>query len=627
MKAKIVRMRRALAGDAAKATDTIVKSIMREAASRKTVLSNRTARWIGVGVVLALCCAPLFIGLGAADLENDEAIYSFAVDRMLESGDWLTPKSSPHDDWPFLEKPPLKMWIVAAPIRLHLLPHDEFGLRFWDAVFGGAMFVYVFLLATRLSNVAGGIAAALMLFVHRPVLESHGLRTNNMEAAVMLCYAGGIYHFLAWRTADAVRTGRRHVHAVGLFFVLGFMTKFVAALFLPLVMVASAALDRGARQALLRDWRMWAGAALFALALIAPWFVYEHVKYGSFFWQTLVGVHVYKRFTAFLDPNHVQPWFYYFAQMYEWLQVSESTMLVAAGLVLLIVEAVRRRFDALVVLLWFALPMALISFGTSKLYHYAYPFLPPLAIGAGAVLADAAVVANRWLAAALAAARDRHFHRTTLRTVCTAIAIVALAVSVATLVRGPISIAAGGRVLFKNGSLPRPWLVLVLFGLLGGQQALVRRVAIPLVAAGLLPLSAYRDVLGDLPLAKHPLRSASQCVAKVERAIAAAGGTPPGLYVDASDDDMLHPDFYYFRRIRPWERAAVPASDAAAQYLNRPGFERPVLIADGRYRELVNRGVITANTTLLTVNLDRVLLLVPGPYAACGLQPPANSRP
>jgi hypothetical protein len=37
--------------------------------------------------------------------------------------------------------------------------------------------------------------------------------------------------------------------------------------------------------------------------------------------------------------------------------------------------------------------------------------------------------------------------------------------------------------------------------------------------------------------------------------------------------------------------------------------------------------VITANTTLLTVNLDRVLLLVPGPYAACGLQPPANSRP
>ena len=36
----------------------------------------------------------------------------------------------------FLEKPPLKFWIVAAPIRAGLLPHDEFGLRFWDAVFG-----------------------------------------------------------------------------------------------------------------------------------------------------------------------------------------------------------------------------------------------------------------------------------------------------------------------------------------------------------------------------------------------------------------------------------------------------------------------------------------------------------
>jgi hypothetical protein len=36
--------------------------------------------------VLAAFCAPLFIGLGEWDLRNDEAIYSYAVDRIIETG-------------------------------------------------------------------------------------------------------------------------------------------------------------------------------------------------------------------------------------------------------------------------------------------------------------------------------------------------------------------------------------------------------------------------------------------------------------------------------------------------------------------------------------------------------------
>ena len=84
-----------------------------------------------------------FLGWGSEDLYNDEAIYSYAVDRIVETGEWLTPESSPQTAFPgdpaarrdlFFEKPPLKFWIVALPITLGLLPHDEFGLRFWDGV-------------------------------------------------------------------------------------------------------------------------------------------------------------------------------------------------------------------------------------------------------------------------------------------------------------------------------------------------------------------------------------------------------------------------------------------------------------------------------------------------------------
>ena len=89
-----------------------------------------------LALVLVAFCLPLFVGLGTPDLGTDEAIYSFAVDRILETGDWLVPKSSPSETDPFLEKPPLKFWIVALPIKAGLLPHDEFGLRFVDAVAG-----------------------------------------------------------------------------------------------------------------------------------------------------------------------------------------------------------------------------------------------------------------------------------------------------------------------------------------------------------------------------------------------------------------------------------------------------------------------------------------------------------
>ena len=65
-------------------------------------------------------------------MENDEAIYSYAVDGILATGDWLNPPLSPFDGHTFLEKPPLKFWIVAAPIRLGLLPHNELGMRVWD---------------------------------------------------------------------------------------------------------------------------------------------------------------------------------------------------------------------------------------------------------------------------------------------------------------------------------------------------------------------------------------------------------------------------------------------------------------------------------------------------------------
>ena len=140
-------------------------------------------RWLAA--VLVCFCLPLFVNLGTPDLDNDEAIYSFAVDRMVATGDWLVPRAIPHGDAPFLEKPPLKFWMVALPMRAGWLPPDEFGMRFWDAVFGAASFVYVFLIGTWFLNPVCGFIAVLLLFA-----IGYGKMSSE------LVNAGGFYAFV-----------------------------------------------------------------------------------------------------------------------------------------------------------------------------------------------------------------------------------------------------------------------------------------------------------------------------------------------------------------------------------------------------------------------------------------------
>src|SRR5262245_34720832 len=102
------------------------------------------ASWLWPTLVIFLFCLPLFAGLDRRDLMDDEAIYSFSVDVMVKDGDWLTPKRSPNEHEAFLEKPPLKFWMIAAPMRWGWLPRNEFGMRFWDALMASVAFLYVF---------------------------------------------------------------------------------------------------------------------------------------------------------------------------------------------------------------------------------------------------------------------------------------------------------------------------------------------------------------------------------------------------------------------------------------------------------------------------------------------------
>ena len=584
-----------------------------------------------LALVLALFCLPLFVGLGLGDVRDDEAIYSFAVDRIIESGDWLEPKSIPNEDWAFLEKPPLKFWIVALPIELGLLPHNEFGIRFWDVVFGGISFVYVFLLGARLLNPVCGVVAVLILFVHWPLLFHHGLRSNNMEAPLLLCYCGGIYHYLRWTDRQA----RKGLHAAGagLYFVLGFMTKFVAALFLPVVLAVSVVAIRSHRRGFIRDWKLWAKVGALVVLLVAPWFVWASLTYGRFLWDMMLTAHVYTRFTAYLDPSHLQPWSFYLTSLRTEFANSGSALLVIAGLIVFVAQTIRRRWaDGLVVVLWFAIPVAIISTGTSKLYHYAYPFLPPLALAGGYVVALtlllAPIPAGRLLESRAIAwpPRMRAFlARPVVRGGLLGVATLSVAMAIFSVTVGPIRLDIPGLGTLRSSGIFRPLLVATLFWVLAGATKGMARTIILVLVISLLPLPAYRRTLAAFSESEHPMRTARDCLLAVQQQV---GG--PGLYVDTPPETISHPLYYYLRHIRPWTRTKTPSSNTRLdRYLNDPEEWRPILIWEPIYQKFWHtprrpggrtRRELSPSVVVFEDIGSNVFLLLPGPYAVCGAE-------
>jgi 4-amino-4-deoxy-L-arabinose transferase-like glycosyltransferase len=583
-------------------------------------LREGLSRRLWLALVISAFCIPLFIGLGRTDLENDEGIYSFAVDEILINGDWLNPRSSPDDDVVFREKPPLKFWVLAAPIRFGLLPHDEFGLRFWDALFAGIAFVYVFAIGRQLAGPLCGFVAVAFLFGYGPLLFDHGLRGNYMEAPLFLCYCGGVYHYIAWVSAEGERQRRgRHVVAVALYFFLGFMTKFVAALLLPLVLGASALVHAHTRARLREDLVRWVAAAAFVVALTAPWFIYQQVTAGNQLWRIMLGVHVYTRFTTALDPGHIQPWTFYFAAILHELRHMGALWLALGGLVLLaVVQARQRRADATVVLLWFALPVLLISAVPSKLDHYAYPFLPPIALASGfgfswlfstgRLRIDAVVhEARRWLGSG-------GWSRTIARNALLIVAVAAAVLAVATLVLGTVQWRIGGVRLLRNSHASRSLALLI--AILTVRGRLSPSGGLPAALLLVLLGNAYENAWDHALLVSHPLRSARECLMHVRSAEMRGGSTPPPIYAVREQTWFLHSYYYYLRHLGHWERTGGFDPQAVDEALFRPGRQRPVLIGAVDYKRYA-AGREGAVQSVPSLRLRDAQLLMPGPYAVC----------
>lgn len=331
--------------------------------------------------------------LGRAIADADEAVYVQIPREMLARGDWVTPVVNGVRS---LDKPPLLYWLIALCYRL--FGPSEFTARI-PSILGVCGTAW---LIERITIRLAGPRAALAASLAFAFCVGTFLFTLEVMHDILLVFflTLAMYCFTAMLDAPT-----RRAPVLGLFAAAAgaFLAKGLLGIALPAGIVATyAAVTR--RLPAVR-WRWLALGALLFAALALPWHIAMEARNPGF-----LRIHFFEeqilRFLGRREPVDYTsvPLLLFWALLPVWL-FPWSVFLPGAW-------RLRNRSRAVLIAgCWAGWLLAFFSV-SSRLEHYAFPLLPPLAILAGTALADAgAPRATRWafkilaiLAAVLAAA-------------------------------------------------------------------------------------------------------------------------------------------------------------------------------------------------------------------------------
>ena len=264
-------------------------------------------------LLLLLGCLLFFFALGNHQLQGStESRVAGIAMQMHLSNDWVTPSLL---NQPFLEKPPLSLWLDTGAIRL----------------FGGELF------AVRLASAFAGLFCVMLLYA---MLRKLGRPTAlAWTAAAMLATMGSFWGNTRQVGEDALLTlgvsmallaffhaSRQPGFARGswLLFAAGIaiatLSKGVLGLALPGVVIFAFLLCESLieKRFILRDWLRPALLTLLGLIplMIWLWVLYQRgglQAVGEVLWTNSVG-----RFSgSFVDAGHYEPFYYYLRKLPE----------------------------------------------------------------------------------------------------------------------------------------------------------------------------------------------------------------------------------------------------------------------------------------------------------------------
>jgi 4-amino-4-deoxy-L-arabinose transferase-like glycosyltransferase len=325
--------------------------------------------------VLALVVALGFLGTRGI-WDPDEGRYTNVALNMLDSGDWLNPRRS--DEVAHWTKPPLTYWTIAASVAV-------FGQNAWAARLPSALaYLLCVWLAWRVARrlVPGSEHIAAVIYATMPftVGAAQMITTDYVLSA---CTGVAMWAFVEARFGDSAYP-RRWTALMWSAFALAFLTKGPPALIhLVAALVFDQLMPAGRRNRVLQ----WSGVVLFVV-LALPWYAAVIANHPGLF-RYFVGDEVVNR-VATNEFGRNGEW-------YGWLQVYAPTLLLGTlpwtpalwrwtRALPAQVHAWRERSmreadaPALLLALWFLLPLLVFCMARSRLPLYILPLFLPLAV-------------------------------------------------------------------------------------------------------------------------------------------------------------------------------------------------------------------------------------------------------
>jgi len=306
---------------------------------------------------------PVLFHCGTAGLfETSEGRYASVARRMLDSGDWLTPR---HNGLRHFTKPPVTYWFAAAGMKLFGI--NEFGARFFLSIAAGATALATWYLGKLLfCRVTGLIASLVLISSIYFQTQFRGLTTDPFLTAFETLMALAFYAWLS-------RQKKRWYFTFWLATAAAMLTKRPPGL-LPLAGLIPAALLTGHRLQLKKLFGTAAGWAIFGIFGLG-WYLLAAFMNPGLLSYFLIDETV-KRVAS--DAHQRSAPFYYFlillpAGIFPW-----------TGYLLMALKEQIGRFrksrSATFMLLWTGVPLLIFTLSRSKLAGYTLPLLVPLAL-------------------------------------------------------------------------------------------------------------------------------------------------------------------------------------------------------------------------------------------------------
>ncbi|WP_017902340.1 ArnT family glycosyltransferase [Pseudomonas asplenii] len=340
-------------------------------------------------LLFLLGCLLFFFALGNHELQGstESRVAGIAMEMHLND-DWITPRLLGD---PFLEKPPLSLWLDATAIKL--LGGTPLAVRLASAFAGlfTVLALYAFMRGIGRPTLLAWAAAAMLMTMASYLGNA---RQVGEDAILSLGVSLALFAFFQaneQRKRQAATSGSWLAFLVGI--AIATLTKGVLGLALPGVVIFFYLVSES-----LVDKRFtlgnWLRPALFTLVGLIPLLIWLKLLYGQggtdavreVLWANSVG-----RFSgSFTAAGHYEPFYYYFAKLPE--AFLPWNLLVYLGLWHLRKELVRKR-HLLFACVWFLAQFTLLTLASSKRMVYMVSMAPAAAI----IAAEYSALMLAWL--------------------------------------------------------------------------------------------------------------------------------------------------------------------------------------------------------------------------------------